>query len=259
MFLMENLGQSIYKTLASKASDEEKTSVYKRLALNEAETASCIVNELKKLDLSVPVTRKIILKIAAFTVFSALPHNILEKLLRKTLKKRMFFLWFNMYHEYNECFWQLMLDHEALQYKLLNLNERSEFMTKKSSFPLFFRIVGVYDILLGLSFLLFYKNIYQALTITLPNHPGYIYVPALFLICGGVGEFLIAKNPLRNVDLVKVRLLMKLTFAAAVFYCYFTVDVPTIFLLVSILSIIGVIKNWTFLKWAKREDNESLK
>ncbi len=126
-------------------------------------------------------------------------------------------------------------------------------MVKNKLFPLFFRIVGVYDILLGLSFLLFYKNIFQSLGIDLPNHPGYIYVPALFLICGGVGEFLIAKNPSRNIDLVKVRLLMKLTFAAAVFFCYFTVGVPTIFLLVSILSIIGVIKNLTFLNWAKTQ------
>ena len=259
MFLIENLGQSIYKTLASKTSDEKKEAVYKRLALNEAETANHITAELKKNGLSVSALRKNILQVVALVVFLILSHDILENILKKTLKKRIFFLWFNMYHEYNKCFWQLMLDHEKLQYKLLNLNKRSESMTNKSNFPLLFRIVGVYDILLGLSFLLFYKNIYQALTITLPNHPGYIFVPALFLVCGGVGEFLIADNPLRNIDLVKIRLLMKLAFAAAVLYCYFTVDVPIIFLLISILSIIGVVKNWTFLKWAAKQKAESLK
>ena len=121
----------------------------------------------------------------------------------------------------------------------------------KFNFPLGFRIVGVYDILLGLSFILFYKDIYHALEITLPNHPGYIFVPALFVMCGGVGEFLIAKNPLRNIDLVVVRLLMKLSFALVILYFYFTIGVPTIFIVISTLSIISVIKNIVFINWAK--------
>ena len=65
-----------------------------------------------------------------------------------------------------------------------------------------------------------------------------------------MGEFLIAKNPLRNVDLVVIRLLMKLSFALVVLYCYFTMGIPTVFLVISILSIIGVVKNLAFLKWA---------
>lgn len=121
------------------------------------------------------------------------------------------------------------------------------------NFPLGFRIVGVYDVLLGLSFIFFYKNIYQALEITLPNHAGYIVVPALFVICGGVGEFLIAKNSLRNIDLVVVRLLMKVSFASAILFFYFTIGVPTIFLVISAISIISVIKNLAFIKWAKAQ------
>ncbi len=121
MFLTENLGESIYNTLSSKAPNEEKASIYKRLSLNEAATASHIVNELKKLSFSVPTIRKAILKVAAFAIFSVLSHNMLENLLKKTLKKSMFRSWFNLYHKYNENFWQSMLDHETLQYELLNL------------------------------------------------------------------------------------------------------------------------------------------
>ena len=123
-------------------------------------------------------------------------------------------------------------------------------MDKEKTFRLSFRLMGAYDVLLGLAFVLFYKDIYAALNIVLPNHPGYIYVPALFLVSGGAGEFLIAKHPLRNVDLAVVRLLMKLSFAAAVVYCYFTCGVPTIFLLISVLSVVGIIKNILFIKWA---------
>lgn len=121
MFLVENLGESIYKALSSKASNKKKISIYKRLFFNEVETANYIVNELKKMDFSVPRIRKIILKVVAVTIFSMLSHDRLENLLKKTLKKRMFRIWFNMYHENNEIFWQSMLDHETLQYQLLDL------------------------------------------------------------------------------------------------------------------------------------------
>ena len=126
-------------------------------------------------------------------------------------------------------------------------------MEKPRNFTIAFTVVGVYDILLGLSFIIFYRAIYRALGIALPNHPGYIFVPALFVMCGGFGEFLIARNPLRNVDLVLIRLLMKLTFAGAVIYCYFSVGIPMVFLAIAGLSIIGVVKNVLFLKWAKAQ------
>lgn len=121
MFLMENLGESIYNTLSSKASDKEKASVYKKLSINEIKTAHHVLNEIEKLGLSAPTTRKIILKIVASAVFPFLSHNMLEKLLKKTLKKQMFRSWFNLYHKHNELFWQSMLDHENLQYRMLNL------------------------------------------------------------------------------------------------------------------------------------------
>ena len=127
-------------------------------------------------------------------------------------------------------------------------------MKAKDFFKLFFIVVGVYDVLLGGAFALFYKNIYAYLNIALPNHPGYIFVPALFIIAGGIGEFLIAKNPLRNVDLAIMRLLMKLSFALAVFYSYFKFGVPPIFVLISVASIIGVVVNTIFIRWANAEN-----
>lgn len=126
-------------------------------------------------------------------------------------------------------------------------------MKAKDFFKTFFLIVGIYDVLLGGVFALFYKEIYAYLNITLPNHPGYIFVPALFIIAGGIGEFLISRNLLKNIDLAIVRLLMKLSFASAVFYSYFKFGVPTIFMLISIASIIGVVVNVLFICWATAE------
>ena len=129
-------------------------------------------------------------------------------------------------------------------------------MSKEKRFAIAFRIMGIYDIILGSGFALFFRDIFAALGITLPNHPGYIIVPALFLVCGGVGEFLIARNPLKNTDLVIMRLLMKLSFAGAVFYCRLKYGMPTVFVIIAGLSILGVIKNILFLKWASSQTKE---
>ena len=118
-------------------------------------------------------------------------------------------------------------------------------------FKAFFVTIGIYDVLLGGVFLFFYKGIYTVLNITLPNHPGYIYVPALFLVSAGIGEFFIARDLLRNIDLAIVRLLMKLSFAGVIFYLYFTSGIPAVYLLISSASILGVIINVLFIRWAK--------
>lgn len=129
-------------------------------------------------------------------------------------------------------------------------------MNKEKFFKAYFWIIGTYDVLLGLSFALFFRQIYNLLGITLPNHPGFIYVPAWFLVSGGIGEFLIARNLYRNLDLAIVRLLMKLTFAASIFYCHFKYGIPNIFLFISILSILGIVKTSMFIKWVSLENQK---
>ena len=128
-------------------------------------------------------------------------------------------------------------------------------MDKEKLYKGYFWVVGVYDILLGGAFLFFYKAIYGFFNITLANHPGYVYLPAIFIVAGGVGEFLIARNPLRNADLVVVRLLMKLSFAVIVFYYFFKQGVPVIFVIIACLSTISVVKSLFFLSWARSVKN----
>ncbi len=120
MLLLESLGESLYRTLSSKALSKESASIYKRLSVNEAETVDRIANELRNLGFSVPTIKKYFLKVTAFIIFSVLPQKKLEKLLKRALRKSYFRSWFNKYHKYNQDFWQSMLDHETLQSKLLN-------------------------------------------------------------------------------------------------------------------------------------------
>ena len=123
----------------------------------------------------------------------------------------------------------------------------------KKFFRMYFLGMGLYDIVLGCGFVLFFEKIYTYFYITLPNHPGYIYVPGLFLVCAGIGEALIAKDLIKNVDLALVRLLMKLSFIGAVVYCNFSAGIPFIYIYISMASILGVVINTIFIGWARRQ------
>ena len=119
MFFIENLGESIYNALSLKTSDNNKKYIYKKLSKNESSTANHIIKELYKLGISKPIIRKNILKFFASVIFFILPYSILEKLLKKTLKRRIFKSWFNIYNTYNKNFWKLMMEHEELQHTSL--------------------------------------------------------------------------------------------------------------------------------------------
>lgn len=120
-------------------------------------------------------------------------------------------------------------------------------------YKLFFLFLGFYDFLLGLVFAFFYTVIYNHFKIALPNHPGYIQLPALFLMSAAVGNFLITKNLLKNTDLVIVRILMKASFAFVIFYSYFTIGIPVIYLPIASMSIIGIVICLVFLNWANKQ------
>jgi hypothetical protein len=121
MFLIENIGESIYKALGAKTADPGMASVYARLSLNESTTAANIAAEMQRLGLSLPTTRNAILRPFAARVFAMLSHDRLESLLKRALRRRKFRSWFDRYHHHNEVFWRHMLEHEILQYELLRL------------------------------------------------------------------------------------------------------------------------------------------
>jgi hypothetical protein len=126
-------------------------------------------------------------------------------------------------------------------------------MKQKMFYRSFFILLGIYDFLLGLVFALFYPVIYNHFKIVLPNHPAYIQLIALFLMSAAVGNFLIARNILKNTDLVIVRILMKASFAFVVFFNYFAIGIPTFYLPIASMSIIGIVICLVSLKWANNQ------
>jgi len=254
MFFIEVVGNLLYSKMALKENDPELKRIYTQLADNEQKTSLQIDKEIKPHAPSLNDYHPFVVGLLSF-LFQIVPNRLLNKILQNILKKRMYSQWSELYNEFNPELWTALLEHENLQHELLspywNLSKKGEPMDREKSFQLSFRVLGAYDVLLGFVFALFYRNIYESLNMVLPNHPGYIFAPALFIVSAGIGEFLIAQNPLKNFDLVIVRLLMKSSFTGVIVYCYFRYGVPIIFLIISVFSIIGIIQNVLFLNWAK--------
>ncbi len=83
--------------------------------------------------------------------------------------------------------------------------------------PLFV-VAAIYDIVLGLAFLLAYAPIMGAFGVTLPNHPAYIQYSATWVAVFGIGFLMVARHPARNRDLIVLGAIMKACYAGIVFW-----------------------------------------
>lgn len=75
-----------------------------------------------------------------------------------------------------------------------------------------------YDIALGLVFFFFYRPIFRALNVTPPGHPSYAHLTAAYVFVQGVGYLFVARDPERNVDLVKLGAVYKFVYCAVAAY-----------------------------------------
>ncbi len=81
--------------------------------------------------------------------------------------------------------------------------------------PLFV-IAALYDFLLGAAFLIAWPAIYAHFGVTPPNHPGYILFAAAAIAIFGVGFGFVAADPVRNRDIIKLGILLKLAYVVTV-------------------------------------------
>jgi len=95
--------------------------------------------------------------------------------------------------------------------------------------PLFY-IAALYDGLLALLFLFFWRDVFAHFNITPPNHPGYVQFPALLLIIFGLLFLQIARNPAENRDLIVYGILLKIAYSGTVFWHHFTGGVPSMWI-----------------------------
>ena len=84
-------------------------------------------------------------------------------------------------------------------------------MNKHISIRIPFYASAVYDGVLGILLLFFSEPVLKMFDIVPPNHSGYLQFPASLLIVFSLMYFQIAKDPLKNVNLVPYGILLKVS------------------------------------------------
>ena len=95
---------------------------------------------------------------------------------------------------------------------------------------LLFIISALYDFILGVIFLIGFKQIYNYFNIVLPNHDGYVQFGAALVAIFGIGFWFVAQDPQRNRDIIKMGILLKLSYSGVAFYHAALGNLPGIWL-----------------------------
>jgi hypothetical protein len=106
-----------------------------------------------------------------------------------------------------------------------------------------FLTASVYDIILGIIFIFFYKSAFELLGISekLPEFGGYLSLIGAFLFVIGVAYYLIYRGDLiKNRDLILVGIFYKLAYCATTFFYFAFGQVPHM-LFVSLFGVIDFI------------------
>ncbi len=94
---------------------------------------------------------------------------------------------------------------------------------------LVFAVTGVYDLVIGLVFFLFGRQIFDMAGVTHPNHWGYVDFGSLMLIIFSLMFFAVAAYPVANRNLIPYGILLKFSYISVVCLYWFKEDVPTLF------------------------------
>ncbi len=130
---------------------------------------------------------------------------------------------------------------------------------KDKFFRFMFLVAAIYDLVLGVLFFFFYKEIYSYFNITLPVYPVYLKMAIAFVMAMGVGYYFVYKNMYRNIDLVKLGVVYKAVYSVLTGYFYF-IDVAHVtffwfaifdasFLVLFVWFLIYAKKDGRYLKW----------
>lgn len=95
---------------------------------------------------------------------------------------------------------------------------------------LLFLVSGIYDALLGVSFLLFGTEIFRLANVTPPNHMGYVQFPALLLILFGIMFLLIVRDPHGRREWIPFGMGLKASYFGLVFWHELLGDIPRLWI-----------------------------
>jgi hypothetical protein len=99
-------------------------------------------------------------------------------------------------------------------------------MKASRSIEILFLIAALYDGGLGAAFLLVPGLVFRMGNVTPPNHWAYVQFPAALLLIFAMMFVAIARNPIKNKDLVIYGFLLKLSYCGVVFGYWLTEGIP---------------------------------
>jgi hypothetical protein len=113
-------------------------------------------------------------------------------------------------------------------------------------FRTLFLVAAWYDAILGAAFFLLYGPIFRMLGAELPSNTSYIHLSAGFVFVQGVGYWLVARDMMRNTDLVKVGVIYKVIYSGVVFWYLAIGQLPHVtfayFGVFDVLFIVGFVR-----------------
>lgn len=122
-----------------------------------------------------------------------------------------------------------------------------------SGWRTFFLLAALYDLILGAAFLVASEPILTAIGMTLPPHIAYIQLAAVFVFVQGLGYWLVSRDPLANLGLVRVGVAYKAAYSGLALYYLATGQLPSVFFIpwavFDLLFLIGFVM---FLRAASR-------
>ena len=94
---------------------------------------------------------------------------------------------------------------------------------------LLFIAAGLYDFIIGLTFLFFGPQLFDAASVPQPNHWAYIQFGSLMLMVFGTMFFAVAFDPVANRNLMPYGMLLKLSYTGLAAYYWINIDCPFLF------------------------------
>ena len=98
-----------------------------------------------------------------------------------------------------------------------------------TSIRFLFILCGLYDFIIGLTFLCFGPQLFEAAGVPQPNHWAYIEFGSLLLMVFGLMFFTVAYDPIVNRNLIPFGVLLKLSYTGLAAYYWVTTDCPFLF------------------------------
>ncbi len=92
-----------------------------------------------------------------------------------------------------------------------------------------FLIAGIYDLIIGLVFLLRGPQLFDWAGVTHPNHWGYIHFGSLMLIIFGMMFLKVASSPYANRNLIPYGMMLKISYIGIIAFYWVQTGVPRLF------------------------------